>query len=135
MTLDGPPPLGIMLYGYGRDEARLIGDSVSGSSGSAVEVIDASGMEDAVVSSILEGGGSGSFVENDVRVLMFLGFDDDTLGRAMDDLRGVRGIVRPIFCCLTEENVNWTMKELLRDLMEEDRYFKEKDARSKGSSI
>ncbi len=117
-------PLGIMLFGYSEKDATLIRDRISQGAGSPVDILSASEKEDATISSILETGGSGRFTDGERKVLMFLGFDDDTLGKAMDDLRGVPGVQRPIFCCLTEENINWRLSDLIADLEKEDRYWK-----------
>jgi len=127
MSEGGPdPPLGIMLYGYAREEAVVIRDAISRGAGVPVDLVNASGKEDSTVSSILDSGGSGLFSDGESKILMFLGFTDDALGKAMDDLKVVPGIHRPIFCCLTEENMKWMLKDLIKDLRDEDRYWKER---------
>jgi hypothetical protein len=125
MSEPGPtPPLGIMLYGYSEKDAAIVRERISQGAGCPIDILSAWGNEDSTVSSILDSGGSGRFSDGERKILMFLGFNDEALGKAMDDLRGVPGVRRPIFCCLTEENINWKLSDLIKDLEEEDRYFK-----------
>ena len=122
------PSLGLMLHGYNRSDAILLRDSISECMGVTIETIDASGMDETSVMEVIDQGGSDLYLESDMKVMMFLGFDDDGIGRSMDTLRSVRGIERPIFCCLTEENAGWKLKDLFSDLLEEDRYWRSRKA-------
>jgi hypothetical protein len=45
----------------------------------------------------------------------------------MDNFPRFEGKKRPIFCTPTEENVNWRLSDLLKDLLEEREYFRRLD--------
>jgi hypothetical protein len=54
----------------------------------------------------------------------------------MDNFPRFEGKKRPIFCTPTEENINWKLSDLLKDLMEEREQFKKlDDERSKGAPL
>lgn len=125
-------PLGVMLYGYDRTSSERIVEGISRTMGIRVEMLNAGGMEDSVIGDILSMGGSDDFHDSETRFLMFLGFDDESLSRSIDGFPREEGLPRPIFCCLTLENINWKLKDLLADLLEEDRYWKAKKAASIG---
>lgn len=55
---------------------------------------------------------------------MFLGFDDTALSRVMSNFPEQDGLKRPIFCALTETNINWKISALLKDLLEEEAYWR-----------
>ncbi|MGA1821913.1 MAG: DUF3783 domain-containing protein [Thermoplasmatota archaeon] len=117
-------PLGIMLYGYGEDDSIHIREVISELLDSNVALISASDREDSAVIDILEEGGSGDFEDRDTKILMFLGFDDSALSRVMSNFPKRDGLRRPIFCALTETNINWKISTLLKDLLEEEAYWK-----------
>lgn len=115
-------PLGILLYGYGETDAGKIRDTLARLVGRDVILLSAGGRDDIVVSDILNMGPvENTFVDSDVKVCMFLGFAEDTLQPAM---RGFPAdVARPIFCGLTENNYNWTVKQLVEHLQEEKAYW------------
>jgi len=116
-------PLGILLYGYSKAQSEEIGTSIAAALGREVDLLSASGMEEKTVDEILEAGGSAGFEEREDRVLMFLGFDDEAISRAIDGFPKEKGIVRPIFCGLTDDNVQWKFTYLLEHLLEEHRHW------------
>lgn len=116
-------PLGTLLYGYSEAHAGPIVAALSAALGRKVDLISASGMEEHTVDEILGAGGSASFEEREVRVLMFLGFDDEGISLAMDSFPKGGDTPRPIFCGLTEENIRWKFSYLLEHLLEEHRYW------------
>jgi len=121
-------PFGMMVYGYSLDNADVIRESLSSVLGAPVEMICGSGMEDRTVMDILDSGGSETFSEGEVRIVMFLGLDDAALSQAVDGFPRREGLQRPIFCCLTQENIDWKLSELIGDLLEEDRYWRSRKA-------
>lgn len=114
-------PLGIVLYGYAKDQALAIEASLKRLLGRDVILISASGREDETVDEIIDAEGNAVFEKREDRVLMFLGFDDDQIALAMDDFPGDGPLPRPIFCGLTEENHRWKFSYLLEHLLEEHR--------------
>lgn len=120
---------GMLLYGFGKECLEVLEGYASAVTGVKVEILSASGKEDKVLSDILDSGGSGVFHETGTRVLVFLGFTDDELSRFIDGYPS--DVPRPIFCCLTAENINWSLDRLIDDLLEEDRYWKERSKKER----
>ncbi len=118
--------LGIMLYGYDGNDAAFIKNGLDDIMGQGVQVISGSGKESIVVGEILNREDSEHFSAGDPKVLMFLGFDDPQTGKAMDDFPKREDLDRPIFCSLTETNVKWTLRELIKDLLAEREYWRGK---------
>ena len=111
-------PLGIMLYGYGKDRATTIREALVAALGRDVTLISASGREGDTVERILDAEEAEAFEEKETRVLMFLGFSREEMSLAMDRFPG-DVVARPIFCGLTESNAGWTLEHLLEHLLEE----------------
>ena len=114
---------GMLLYGFGKEGLGTLKAYASAVTGVNVELLSASGVERKNLSEILDSGGSSVFHEMGTKVLVFLGFTDDELSRFIDGYPS--DVPRPIFCCLTAENVNWSFDRLIDDLLLEDRYWKE----------
>jgi hypothetical protein len=113
--------IGILLYGYSRAQAERIAARMEEVLGRDVALLGASGGEDKTVDSLLEMEGTARFEERELRVLMFLGFDDILIARAMDHFPREEDLPRPIFCGLTEENQRWEFSHLLEHLLDEHR--------------
>jgi hypothetical protein len=111
--------IGIMLYGYGREQADKIRASFAETLGREVTLIGASGREYDAVDRIIEGEDEGAFEEKETRVLMFLGFSQEEMSLAIDRFPRDADISRPIFCGLTESNCRWKLDHLLEHLREE----------------
>jgi len=120
-------PLGMMLYGYETSESAFLQAYLSDILQRPVIALSASGKEDVPVQMILEDPGE-TFEKNETKILMFLGFDDLQIGLALDQFPKDGSISRPIFCGLTEENINWPLNQLLEHLREEEKYWKNKKA-------
>ncbi|MDG6224319.1 MAG: DUF3783 domain-containing protein [Candidatus Thermoplasmatota archaeon] len=120
---------GMLLHGFGKEWLGSLGDHASAVTAVNVEVLSASGLEERAMSEILDSGGSGVFHETGAKVLVFLGFTDNELSRFIDGYPS--DVPRPIFCCLTAENVNWSFDRLIVDLLEEDRYWKERSKKER----
>jgi len=119
------PGIGIMLYGYGEDDAHLIHGTLEEALGEEVDLISAARQEERVVTEILERADSVNFEENEVKVLMVLGFTEEQLDIALAGFPKVEGLPRPIFCVLTPDNSRWPLMHLVEDLQEERRAFQE----------
>lgn len=120
--------IGIMAYGFSKDDAETIRDSLKEINGEDVILITGSGREDHLLGDILEDEEYSTFEEKeDPRVIMFLGFDGPKIHASMDGFPRLEGR-RPIFCTPTEKNISWTLKALLQDLMGEREYFRKKNA-------
>jgi hypothetical protein len=117
--------IGIMLYGYGEEDAHLIHGTLEQALGEEVELISAAGQEERVVTEILERADSVNFEEQEVRVLMMLGFTEEHLETTLREFPKGEGMVRPIFCTLTQHNARWPLLHLLEDLQQERRAFQE----------
>ncbi len=120
--------IGILLYGYSEAQAERITAHLGEVLGRDVALLSASGGEDTTIDSLLEMEGTARFEEREHRVLMFLGFDDALIARAMDCFPRDADLPRPIFCGLTEENHRWKFSYLLEHLLEEHRRWSRKPA-------
>jgi hypothetical protein len=121
--------LGVMLYGYDRKWAQAIGSMLSKLLGEDVAVLSGSRREGVPISAIIGGESSSEFDDGDVKVMMFLGFDDAQVSAAVSGLPRDGSIPRPIFCAVTESNVKWPLSELIEHLLEEKRYWEKNKIR------
>ena len=87
--------LGIMVYGYSRDRAEKIRDSLCDLTGRRVVLFSATGREDEVIEKIIGGQAGGEYADGPDPVLMFLGFSDIEISDAIDSFPGP--LPRPIF--------------------------------------
>jgi hypothetical protein len=117
--------IGIMIYGYGEEDARSIHGALEEVLGEEVDLISATHQEERVVADILERADSVNFEEQEVKVLMVLGFTDEQLETTLRAFPKREGLPRPIFCVLTQHNARWPLLHLIEDLMQERRAFQE----------
>jgi hypothetical protein len=117
--------IGIMLYGYGEEDALLIHGTLEEVLDEEVELISAARQEERVVTEILERADSVNFEEQEVKVLMMLGFDEQQLETTLREFPRREGLPRPIFCTLTQHNARWPLLHLIEDLQQERRAFQE----------
>lgn len=115
----------LLFYGFTRDEAFIVRDSLAAALGCEIEMISASGREETAVESVLAEMPAADFTEEDTRFLMFLGFEDSDISESIRAFPKISK--RPILCTLTENNMTWTIAALLEHL-------KEEDARARGKS-
>ncbi|MCK5252284.1 MAG: DUF3783 domain-containing protein [Thermoplasmata archaeon] len=123
------PAIGIMLYGYGEEDAAFIHEAVEEVLGEEVDLISAAGQEEKVVAEILERADSVNFEERDIKVMMVLGFSEEQLDTTLKGFPRREGLARPIFCVLTQHNTRWPLMHLIEDLLEERMAFKEMQRR------
>ena len=87
--------LGILLYGYDEMSAGAIKKELDELLGEDVTVLSGSGKEDRTVADILRSGPGGALMNNDMKMLMFLGFSGDRIGAAMSGFPVADGIEVP----------------------------------------
>ena len=115
----------ILVYGYSKEHADTIKECLEKLIEHDVTLIDGSDKEEMTINDILGSGFGASFKEDDVKILMFIGFKGTQIEKCLHFYpRGE--IVRPIFCTLTEHNVGWTLEQLKQDLMQEHRAWTKK---------
>ena len=119
-------PLGIMLYGYDEQESSYLRGFLVDVMNDEIILLSASGKEESRVQDIL-GSPSGTYESKEEKVLMFLGFDDEKIGTVLDQFPRDGSIRRPIFCALTQENLDWQLKKLIEHLLEEDKQWKDRE--------
>jgi hypothetical protein len=88
-----------------------------------VVIISGSKKENLKVINILDKGPEDSFENKEKKILLFLGFSETQVGVVLKEFPKSETLVRPIFCGLTEENINWTLEYLIEHLVEEDKYW------------
>jgi hypothetical protein len=118
--------LGILLYGYDRNDALVIVNEYMEFLEEGIVLIGASCSDDLAVSEILSPGFRQCFEDHENKVIMFLGFSGEQVQMALKSFPGERGIPRPIFCGLTESNYNWKMKDLVEHLLEEQAFHQKR---------
>ncbi|MGA1793642.1 MAG: DUF3783 domain-containing protein [Thermoplasmatota archaeon] len=127
--------IGIMLYGFDEVTARSIKSALEKINDQDVVLISGCGREEDLVGEILEDEGHSLWeAVKDPKVVMFLGFDGPGIHASMDGFPVFDGQRRPIFCTPTEENINWSLGDLLEDLMEEREYFRKRDEEARTPS-
>ena len=112
---------GIMLYGYSKDQAGLIQNHLEALFEMPITVISGKGKESEVVAVIITDEHVNDFGEGSPKILMFLGFSDDEIKKTVDTFHSIVNVQRPIFCGLTEENMQWSLRMLIEHLEEEHR--------------
>jgi len=112
-----------MIYGYDKDQAEVIKDALSKAIGGPVDVIGADGRTGDSVFAVIDDGPGGAFEVRDDQLCMFLGFDRDQMHEAIVRFPVSESLQRPIFCILTESNVEWTVEHLITHLIEERKQF------------
>ena len=120
-------PLGVMIYGYDGKASSYLQAFLGEVMGQYVLALSASGQEENPVQTILTNP-SKAFEEKEIKIMMFLGFNDEQIQKVLNEFPRDGSVVRPIFCALTQENINWPLKQLLEHLLEEDRQYKDREA-------
>jgi hypothetical protein len=121
--------LGVLLYGYDEAQGARIGEALSGALGCSLTVINAGTDLVVTVRGLLEGGGAEDYAVAVQPVMMFLGFDDVQVETTLRSFPKAAEITRPIFCGLTEHNIDWPLATLVEHLTEEKRYWENKQNR------
>ena len=119
-------PLGVLVYGYSNEDAEVIKQSLFEILNEEVIIISGSNKENSKIIDILERGPENIFKDEDTKILLFLGFPEEKVGFVLKKFPPGELVKRPIFCGLTEQNINWTLKNLVDHLNEEDKYWRRK---------
>lgn len=125
--VNGLEPLGIFLYGYSEDDSKNIKSSLENKLKSEIMLISGSRKEHMRLMDILEKGpDENEFYDSENKILVFLGFDEGQINLVLQKFSTIESVTRPIFCGLTEQNVNWELKNLIEHLLEEEKYWSNK---------
>ena len=118
--------LGIVLYGFIEKDALAIKQIFDQAFQNDLFLFNADGREKEIVKDILEKPTSEGFSENALKVMLFLGFETEDIKLALASYPKDGSLARPIFCGLTNENINWKWSYLLEHLQEEDAAWRSK---------
>ena len=115
--------LGVLLYGYNLEDSKAIEQSLRTITNQDIIIVSGSKKEDLKIMDILDKGPEECYEDKENKILLFLGFSDSEVGAVLKEFPKSDTLVRPIFCGLTEENINWTLEYLVEHLIEEDKYW------------
>jgi hypothetical protein len=120
-------PLGVLICGYNKEDALAIKAFLDKTLDTYVSLVSASQKTDMKVIDILQKGPEECFADEEIKILMFLGFNEVQTHLVLQDFPSAEGgIRRPIFCSLTAQNRHWPLSELLEHLVEEHRRWSAK---------
>jgi hypothetical protein len=119
--------LGILLYGYEKTDAYTIKHAVEKILNRELILLSGSRKESQVMEDILSDELYDTYEDKEVKVLMFLGFDDSQINLTLKKFPDADEVTRPIFCGLTENNIAWPLEKLLEHLIEERTYWSDKN--------
>jgi hypothetical protein len=114
---------GVLICGYHQEDARTIKAFLDKTLDTYVLLISASLKTDMQIVDILRQGQAECFVEEEINILMFLGFSEVQTHMVLEGFPGNGGFKRPIFCALTSQNQNWPLRELIEHLVAEHRQW------------
>ena len=115
----------IVVYGYPEVDVNKLKVFLDTKLEINLEIISASGKENIKIADILESNECSFFEDKQDKVLMFLDFLDEEIRYLLHNFSDVN-IPKPLFCVLTEHNIEWDFDKLILDLIEERKYFEEK---------
>lgn len=123
-----------MVYGLTEEQALLIKQDLEAKLDLELRIVSASGKEDKVLCDVLSLDGEMLYEgREDPRIVMFLRFEGPWIHKALDGFPRIEGGTRPIFCTPTEHNVEWRVRDLIRDLMAEREYFRGQNEAARAS--
>ena len=115
-------PVGVLICGYGKEDAQTIQTFLDRTLDARVILISASQKAEMKIIDILQKGPEDCFADEETKILMFLGFTEAQTRAVLQDFpSGEGGVKRPIFCSLTAQNRQWPLRELIEHLVEEHR--------------
>ncbi|KYC44867.1 MAG: hypothetical protein APG12_01518 [Candidatus Methanofastidiosum methylothiophilum] len=115
----------IVIYGYNKEDVNKLIIFLENKLDVKLEIISASGKESFKIADILENSESTFFEEKEEKVVMFLDFLDEEIRYLLYNFSEIN-IPKPLFCVLTEHNIEWNFDKLIMDLKEERKHFEEK---------
>jgi hypothetical protein len=120
--------LGVLICGYNQEDARTIKAFLDKTLDTYVILIGASLKADMKIVDILRKGQKECFVEEEINILIFLGFSEVQTHMVLEGFPGNGGLKRPIFCTLTSQNQHWPLCDLIEHLVAEHRQWAGKGA-------
>jgi len=112
---------GLLLFGYDRQQADTIKETLDGLLEKDLFLISASQRENWKVIDILEEEPGNLFEEMTPKICMFLGFSREEIDATLKGFPKEKEIARPLFCVPTEHNLQWRFERLREHLLEEQR--------------
>jgi hypothetical protein len=120
--------VGVLICGYSEEDARTIKAFLDKTLDAYVLMVSASRKADMKIIDILRKGPEECFEDEQIKVLMFLGFSEVQTHMVLEGFPGDGGLQRPIFCSLTGQNQQLPLSELIEHLVEEHRQWTAKGA-------
>ncbi|HOI77837.1 MAG TPA: DUF3783 domain-containing protein [Methanofastidiosum sp.] len=114
----------IVVYGYSEEDVNKLKTFFDNKLDISLEISSASGKENIKIADIIESNENVFFEDKQDKVLMFLDFLDEEIRYLLYNFSDIN-IAKPLFCVLTEHNINWNFDRLILDLIEERKYFEE----------
>lgn len=114
----------IVVYGYSEEDVNKLKTFFDTKLDISLEISSASGKENIKIADIIESNENVFFEDKQDKVLMFLDFLDEEIRYLLYNFSDIN-IAKPLFCVLTEHNINWNFDRLILDLIEERKYFEE----------
>jgi hypothetical protein len=126
-------PIGILIYGYNKEDALRIRAAFDRAVEDAVFIISGSGKEDRLVMDILDQGPEDLYEDKEDKIVMFLAFTKAQVDAALSGFPS-QAVLRPIFCGLTIQNLQWTLDHLIEHLKEEHQQWTQQGQNPPGES-
>ncbi|MCC7573378.1 MAG: DUF3783 domain-containing protein [Candidatus Methanofastidiosum sp.] len=120
----------VVVYGYSTAEVNKLKTFLENKLDISLNIISASEKEKITIADILENSENEIFKVKDTKVLMFLDFLDEEIRFLLYNFSDIN-IQKPLFCVLTEHNINWSFDKLIEDLIEERKHFEENKSQKK----
>jgi hypothetical protein len=112
---------GVLICGYGVRDAQTIKAFLDRMLDAYVTMVGASPKSDMKIIDILRRKPEDCFEEDEIKILMFLGFSEVQTHMVLEGFPAEGGLKRPIFCTLTARNRHWPLRKLIAHLLEEHR--------------
>jgi hypothetical protein len=113
--------VGVLICGYSEEDARTIKTFLDKTLDAYVLMVSASQKAEMKIIDILRKGPEEYFVEEEIKILMFLGFSEVQTHMVLEGFPRDGALRRPIFCSLTNQNQHWPLRELIEHLVAEHR--------------
>lgn len=112
-----------LACGYHQEDARTIKAFLDKTLDTYVPLIGASPKSDMRIVDILSRGEAECFIEEEIKILMLIGFSEVQTHMVLEGFPGNGGLKRPIFCSLTGQNRYWPLGTLIDHLAAEHRQW------------
>jgi len=120
--------VGVLICGYSEEDARTIKAFLDKTLDAYVLMVSASQKAEMKIIDILRKGPEECFLEEEIKILMFLGFSEVQTHMVLEGFPRDGGLKRPIFCSLTSQNQHWPLRELIEHLVAEHRKWTGQEA-------